>query len=112
MSSSAASTPSWSPATVDGAGVGATPPTPRKPDPLTVLDLPHRQHPVRRDERIAARRRPEIPANRMLGHPFEQFDRIKEAIERSQRAHFGLRDAEQDVTGAQLARRGQARRAE
>src|SRR3546814_67353 len=48
----------------------------------------------------------------MLGHPFEQFARIKEAIERRQRAHFGLRDAAQDVLGAQLARMLQARRAE
>src|SRR3546814_2804802 len=39
----------------------------------------------------------------MLGHPFEQFARIKEAIKRRQRAHFGLRDAAQDVLGPQLA---------
>src|SRR3546814_19403910 len=52
---------------------------------------------------IAARRRPEMPEHRVLGHPLEQFARFQEAIERRQRAHFGLRDAAQDVLGPQLA---------
>src|SRR3546814_3019738 len=41
--------------------------------------------------------------HRVLEHPLEQFARFQEAIERRQRAHFGLRDAAQDVLGPQLA---------